>query len=70
MEVRSIDELIEALEAIRAEIQPRRLSSEQYLHVGWADRHLRELIDRARDELDRESWDACRRRLWETGVQA
>lgn len=54
------DELIEQLEAIRTEIQPRRLTPGQYEQVGWADRPLRELIDKARAEADQQSWQVKR----------
>lgn len=52
----TISELIEQLEAIRVELQPRRLTPGQYEAVGWADRPLRDLIDQARDEDEAQSW--------------
>jgi hypothetical protein len=60
IKIESNEELIEQLEAIRVELQPRRLSPGQYEAIGWADRPLRELIDRAREEAEQQSWQ-CKR---------
>lgn len=54
----TISELIEQLEAIRTELQPRRLTPGQYEQVGWADRPLRALIDQARDEQEAQAAQA------------
>lgn len=58
--IKTNEDLIEHLEAIRTELQPRRLSAGEYEAVGWAGRPLRELIDRAREEAERESWQVHR----------
>lgn len=60
MTIGTIEDLVEQLEAIRAEIHPRRLSNEQYEAVGWADRPLRALIDQAREEAEMQSWQVKR----------
>jgi hypothetical protein len=54
------EDLIEQLESIRTELQPRRLTPSEYEAVGWADRPLRELIDRAREEAEQQSWQLKR----------
>lgn len=58
--IKNNEDLIEQLEAIRTELQPRRLAPGEYESVGWADRPLRELIDQAREEASRESWQVHR----------
>jgi len=58
--VKTNQDLIEQLEAIRVELHPRRLSPAEYEAIGWADRPLRELIDRARDEAEMQSWQIKR----------
>jgi hypothetical protein len=50
------EDLIEALEELRARLQPRVLSTEEYHAVGWADRPLRHLIDQCREEQEAQSW--------------
>ena len=52
----SIDDLIEKIELLRAELTPCRLSPAAYEAVGWADRPLRQLLDRCREEQERQSW--------------
>lgn len=54
--IKNNEDLIEHLEAIRTELQPRRLAPGEYESVGWADRPLRELIDEARRVAEQESW--------------
>jgi len=56
----TISELIEQLEAIRTELQPRRLSPSAYESVGWADRPLRMLIDQAREEQEAQAFRDAR----------
>ncbi len=58
----TIDHLIEQLETIRAQLRPKSLTAAQYERLGWADRPLRELIDRCREELERQSWQEHRSR--------
>lgn len=60
--ITTISELIERLEAIKADICPRTLTLDQYEEVGWARRQLDILLDRARDEADELSWRQKRRR--------
>ena len=52
----NIDELIERLELIRADLQSCRASSTAYHAVGWIERPLRQLIDQCRQEQDAQSW--------------
>lgn len=52
----NIDDLIERLEVIRADLQPCRQSSAAYHAIGWADRPLRHLIDQCRQEQEAQSW--------------
>jgi hypothetical protein len=58
--IKSNEELIEQLETLRTEIQPRRLTTEQYERVGWAGRPLQALIDQARAEAELQSWTVKR----------
>jgi hypothetical protein len=58
--IKTNEELIEQLEAIRTELHPRRLTPGEYEAVGWAGRPLRELIDRAREEAEAQSWQLHR----------
>jgi hypothetical protein len=66
--ITTIAELIERLEAIKADINPRTLTLDQYEEVGWARRPLDSLLDRARDEAEELSWRQ-KRRANETGLR-
>ena len=59
--ITTIAELIERLEAVKADINPRALTLDQYEEVGWARRHLDTLLDRCRDEAEQLSWTVARR---------
>jgi hypothetical protein len=49
--IRTIAALIARLEEVRADLDPRHLTTlRQYEHVGWALRPLDTLIDRCREE--------------------
>jgi hypothetical protein len=49
--IRTITGLIARLEEVRADLDPRHLTTlRQYEHVGWALRPLDTLIDRCREE--------------------
>jgi hypothetical protein len=54
--ITTIAELIERLEAIKADINPRALTLSQFEEVGWARRPIDTLLDRCRDEADELSW--------------
>lgn len=54
--ITTIAELIERLEAIKADINPRALTMSQYEEVGWARRQLDTLLERCRDEAEEISW--------------
>lgn len=60
--ITSIADLIERLEAIKADINPRALTMSQYEEVGWSKRHIDTLLDRCRDEAEEHSWTTARRR--------
>jgi hypothetical protein len=59
--ITTISELIERLEAIKADINPRALTLEQFEEVGWARRPLDGLLDRCRETADELSWSTKRR---------
>jgi hypothetical protein len=59
--ITTISELIERLEAIKHDINPRALTMEQYEEVGWARRALDAILDRAREEAEELSWRQNRR---------
>lgn len=48
--IATIGELIERLEAVRADLRPHDLDS--YQQVGWAQRPLDALLDQAREEAE------------------
>lgn len=54
--IRTIEDLIERLEAIKADIPARGLSLTEYEQVGWAPRHLEALLERCREEADSFAW--------------
>jgi hypothetical protein len=59
--ITTIAELIERLEAIKADICPRSLTMSQFEEVGWARRAIDSVLDRARDEAEELSWREKRR---------
>jgi hypothetical protein len=48
--ITTISELIERLEAIRADLDPKRLTMTQFEHLGWARRPVDCILERAREE--------------------
>lgn len=62
MSITNIADLIERLEAIKADLNVRALTMDQYAEVGWAARPIDALIDQCRDEADANSWSTTRKR--------
>jgi hypothetical protein len=50
MTIKTMNELIERLEAVRTDLDPRGLTLRQYERVGWALRPLDSFLDQCREE--------------------
>jgi hypothetical protein len=54
--IRTLNDLIESLEAIKADIPVRGLSMTEYAAVAWALRPIDALLERCRDKAEELSW--------------
>ncbi len=54
--IRTIHDLIERLEAVKADIPVRGLSLTEHEQVAWARRAIDALLDRCRDKTDALGW--------------
>src|SRR5262245_23472733 len=70
MQIDTIDDLIEHLETVRVALHPSRLTPERYEMLGWVNRPLMHLIDRCREEQERQSWQTARERNFEQLAEA
>jgi hypothetical protein len=56
--IKTIEALIERLDAVHEDLDVRKLSVDQYEHIGWARRPLESLLDRCREEAEAIRWTA------------
>jgi len=56
--IRTLTDLIERLEGIKADIPVTGLTVTEYGEVGWARRPLDTLLERCREHLDDLNWQA------------
>ncbi len=54
--IRTIHDLIERLEAVKADIPVRGLSLTEHEQVAWARRAIDGMLDRCRDKTDAIGW--------------
>lgn len=54
--IKSISALIERLEELHADLDPRHMTVNQYDQLGWARRPVEALLEQAREEAEQHSW--------------
>lgn len=54
--IRTIAGLIERLEELHTDLDPRFMTVTQYEHVGWARRPVETLLEQAREEAESIRW--------------
>lgn len=56
--IKSLNDLIERLEALKADIPVSGLTLSEYEQVGWARRPIDALVDRCKERLEDLSWQS------------
>jgi len=54
--IKNINQLIERLEDLHTDLDPRHMNVRQYEHVGWARRSVETLLDQCREEAKSIRW--------------
>ena len=55
--IKSISSLIERLEELHTDLDPRHLTARQYDQLGWAQRSVAALLEQAREEAEQQDWN-------------
>jgi hypothetical protein len=55
--IKSISSLIERLEELQGDLDPRHMTARQYDEVGWAQRAVVALLEQAREEAEQHDWN-------------
>jgi len=54
--IKNLTQLIERLEELHTDLDPRHMNVRQYEHVGWARRSVETLLDQCREEAESIRW--------------